>query len=121
LLVLSLLVACRAAAAPLTPDRVDVVVSVSPISAAGPATAILEFGTFVLTVVAIMLAACQPFLGLGRTPGWSVRADNSTVGIDYVLRYTSSEATVFRLLPSPNDPRPAAPVVKSFSINPRPA
>ena len=61
------------------------------------------FGTFVLTLVAIMVAACQPFLGLGRTPGWSVRADNSTVGIDYVLRYVSGKSTVYRLLPSGSD------------------
>ena len=44
LLVMSSLVACRGAATRLTPDRVDVVVSVSPVSAAGPATALLESG-----------------------------------------------------------------------------
>jgi hypothetical protein len=56
-----------------------------------------------VSLVTILLAGCQPLLGLGQSPGWSVRADNSTVGIDYVLRYTSSKAPVYRLLPSGSD------------------
>ena len=61
------------------------------------------FSILVLSLATIVLAGCQPLLGLGQSSGWSVRADNSTVGIDYGLRYTSDAAAVYRILPSGSD------------------
>lgn len=53
--------------------------------------------TLALVVVTIILVACRPPFGLGQADTWSLRVDNSSVGIDYVLRYTSSDAPVYVL------------------------
>jgi len=74
LLVMSSFVACRGAATRLTPDRVNVVVSVSPVSAAGPATALLDSGESIsidLTKAVVVAGALHPgdLLIRGSMPG----------------------------------------------------
>lgn len=46
---------------------------------------------------AVVVAACGPLLGLGQSSGWSFAADFRGVGVDFVIRYTSSDAPVFLL------------------------
>jgi hypothetical protein len=63
LLVLSSIVACKSTAPRLTPDRVDIVVSVVPISSAGPATALLKSGDSIsidLTKAVVIAGALHP-------------------------------------------------------------
>lgn len=56
--------------------------------------------TLMAVVTTIVVAACRPPFGLGQTGGWSLRADNSSVGIDYVVRYTSGDAPVYLRIPA---------------------
>jgi hypothetical protein len=51
------------------------------------------------SLAAIVLGGCQQLAGPEPAHGWTVRADNSTFGIDVVVRYTSSQAPTYRLLP----------------------
>jgi hypothetical protein len=54
---------------------------------------------FVLAAT-VIVGGCAPLFGLGQPGGWSFAADNRSVGIDYVIRYTSSETATYVLLSS---------------------